>query len=65
MKGTMKLKDFFINEKIPVEKRNNIPIFETKEKIFWVAGLRMDEMFKVDKDTKKVLVITLSKRMVK
>ncbi len=64
MKGSMKLKDFFINEKIPVEKRSSIPIFETNGKIFWIAGFRIDEKFKVGKDTEKVLMITLSKKIV-
>lgn len=61
MKDSVKLKDFFINEKIPVEKRDAIPIFESNGKIFWVAGLRIDERFKVNENTKKILMIELKK----
>ena len=61
MKNSVKLKDFFINEKIPVEKRDTIPVFESNGEIFWIAGLRIDERFKVNKNTKKILMIELKK----
>jgi len=61
MKNLMKLKEFFINEKIPVEKRDTIPVFESNGEIFWIAGLRIDERFKVNENTKKILMIALKK----
>ncbi len=61
--GTKKLKDFFIDQKVPASLRRLIPIFETQEKIMWVGGLRIDERFKVSGHTKKVLKFTLSGRV--
>ena len=35
-----KLKDFFINNKIPAEQRDSIPLVFDQEGLLWVAGLR-------------------------
>ena len=48
MKGAKKLKDFFIDEKIPRFLRKKVPVFETRDGIIWVGGLRMDDRFKAD-----------------
>lgn len=48
MKGTKKLKDFFIDEKIPRFLRKKVPVLETRDGIIWVGGLRMDNRFKAD-----------------
>lgn len=48
MRGAKKLKDFFINEKIPRFLRRKVPVFETRDGIIWVGGLRMDNRFKAD-----------------
>lgn len=39
-KITKKLKDIFINEKIPKDKREKIPILLYKNDIIWIIGLR-------------------------
>jgi tRNA(Ile)-lysidine synthase len=59
MKGSKKLQDFFVDEKIPVELRDSIPIIESQGKIIWVGGMRIDERSKVTKDTKKVVKLEL------
>ncbi len=48
MRGAKKLKDFFIDEKIPRFLRKKVPVFETRDGIIWVGGLRMDNRFKAD-----------------
>lgn len=58
MKDKMKLKDFFISSKIPKEERRTIPLLLSDNDIIWVIGLRIDEGFKITKDTKKVLQVT-------
>ncbi|HHY42159.1 MAG TPA: tRNA lysidine(34) synthetase TilS [Thermoanaerobacterales bacterium] len=58
-KGFKKLKDFFIDEKVPRRKRNLVPIIEAKGNIVWVGGMRIDDRFKVTGETKTVLVIEL------
>ncbi|PLX80463.1 MAG: tRNA lysidine(34) synthetase TilS [Desulfuromonas sp.] len=40
--GRMKLKDFFINEKVPIEARSRLPLLVDAE-LIWVAGLRLAE----------------------
>ena len=44
MTGSKKVKDYFINEKIPKEKRNSIPVIEINGKIAAV-GRRVDRNF--------------------
>jgi len=52
-----KLQDFFVDNKIPREERDTIPIVVSGEDIIWIVGYRMDERFKVKKDTKRILII--------
>lgn len=59
MKGTKKLKDIFIDLKIPKDLRNNIPIICIGEEIAWIVGYRISDKFKVDKNTTKLLKIKL------
>ena len=47
MNFSKKLKIFLIDEKIPFEYRDKIPILvDNRGKIIWVIGLRMDNRFK-------------------
>ncbi len=49
MAGKKKLKDFFIDLKIPSQLRNKIPILTTGyDKIIWVVGKRADRRFLAD-----------------
>ncbi|GAB6139002.1 tRNA lysidine(34) synthetase TilS [Halanaerobaculum tunisiense] len=60
MEGSKKVKDFFIDEKIPVWQREQIPILTTKQgTVFWVGGLRVDDRFKITKDTQQILIIKI------
>jgi len=47
MRTRKKVKDFFIDEKIPRFLRNRIPIFLSKGEIMWIGGMRIDDRFKV------------------
>lgn len=57
--GSKKLKDFFIDEKIPRRRRNAVPIIEVSGKIVSVGNMRIDEDFKVTKETKRILVLDM------
>lgn len=46
MNNYKKLKDIFINEKIPKDERESIPIVTFEEDIVWIAGVRGSEKFK-------------------
>ena len=55
MARTQKLKNFFINNKVPADQRKRIPLVTSRDKVIWIAGMRMDERFKVTRQTKTVL----------
>lgn len=54
-----KLKQYFVDEKIPVTKRDEILIFTQENRVLWVAGGRMSEHVKVSEQTKAVIEITI------
>ena len=56
-RGYTKLKNFFINKKIPREERDKLPLFISRGKICWVAGVQIGESFKVSDTTKEVVII--------
>ncbi len=62
MKGSKKLKDIFIDLKIPRENRNSIPILCFDDKVSWIVGYKTSQLFKVTKDTKKILKITVDRK---
>lgn len=54
-----KLKAFFIDNKIPKENRNSIPLLADGSHIIWIIGHRISEAYKIDKNTKKILCVKL------
>jgi tRNA(Ile)-lysidine synthase len=62
MKGHKKVKNFFIDLKIPSEERALTPVLTSGEDIVWICGYRIDERFKVTSQTKKILKITISRK---
>ncbi len=63
MSGHRKLKDFFMDLKIPSEARARVPIMTYQNNIIWVCGLRIDDRFKVTPDTRKVLKVTFDENV--
>jgi tRNA(Ile)-lysidine synthase len=59
MQGHRKIKDFLIDLKIPSEERPGIPLLLSGDTIAWVCGYRMDDRFKLEEGTEKVLEVTL------
>lgn len=56
MKRALKLQDWFVNQKIPRERRHGLLIATTSQgEIFWVENLRIGECFKVTPKTKGIL----------
>lgn len=58
-KGTQKLKEFFIDHKVPRFERTKVPLLISREMIAWIVGYRIDERVKVTEKTKKVLRVTV------
>lgn len=52
-----KLKEFFIDEKVPKYERDLLPIFDDGEKIFWIVGYRIDNRVKRDEGSSRYLQI--------
>ncbi|MEG2440662.1 MAG: tRNA lysidine(34) synthetase TilS [Acetivibrio sp.] len=57
--GMKKLKDYFIDRKIPREKRDRIPLLAHERHILWIIGERSSEGYKITKNTKTILKVRL------
>ena len=57
-----KLKSFFVDNKIPAEKRGMIPVFADGSHIIWIVGHRISEEYKVTEDTRHLLIISRLER---
>ena len=55
--NTKKLNRCMIDEKIPSEKRDEIPLIACGNEILWMVGSRMNERYKINPQTRKVLVL--------
>ena len=55
MKGHKKVKDYFIDCKIPLRDRRKAPILLSGDKIACICGHRIDNRFKVGPNTKTIL----------
>jgi tRNA(Ile)-lysidine synthase len=54
-----KLQDYFVDEKIPRDERDSIPIVIAGGDILWVAGYRADDRLRPSGDTKRFLVLEI------
>jgi tRNA(Ile)-lysidine synthase len=60
MKSRKKLSDFFIDQKIPLHVKEEIPLLiNGNGDIVWIGGYRPDERYKVNDNTKKVTIFEL------
>jgi len=53
--GTQKVKKYFINHKIPGAQRRKCPLLLSGGNIIWIAGHRIDNAVKVNRQTRRVL----------
>ena len=61
MKNSRKLSDFFIDLKLSEQSKTEIPIVCKQNQIIWIAGLRLDDRFKVTEGTKVFYKLALMK----
>ena len=56
---SQKIKSFFINEKVPAQERENIPIIADDNQVLWIIGYRMSIAAQVTENTRHILEIKL------
>ncbi len=59
--GHKKLKNIFIDKKVPCKERDAIPIVVMNNQPIWVVGICMDNTVKITPHTKKVLKLTFQR----
>lgn len=57
---SQKIKDYFINEKIPREKRDKLLLLESDNDILWIIGYRISEKYKITDHTKTILKVQMN-----
>jgi len=62
MRGKKKVKDIFIDMKIPKSKRDLIPIIQFGEDIAWIVEVKMSDKYRIDRQTKDILKITMKRK---
>ena len=55
--GRKKLKDYFIDCKIPRQEREDITLLADGSHILWVVGYRISEYYKITEETKRVIKV--------
>lgn len=56
MKGQeKKLSDFLIDRKVPLDRKGEVLVIADGDTVIWVCGMRIDERYRVEKDTGRVL----------
>ncbi|HYE67937.1 MAG TPA: tRNA lysidine(34) synthetase TilS [Anaerovoracaceae bacterium] len=63
MQGRKKLQDFFVDEKYSREERDRIPILCLGPEVIWVVGSRINENYKVDDHTERIILLEYSSKI--
>ena len=59
MTGRKKIKDLFIDKKIPQVLRKRIPLFLCKGEIFWAGGVQLAEKTRINESSRELLCLRL------
>ena len=60
-KGRKKIKELYIDEKVPREERERLPLIAAGDEILWAVGLRTAQAGRPDEHTKTYLHIRTEK----
>jgi len=55
--GSKKLKDFLIDKKVPLHRRDALALLQTQREIVWVAGVQQSELAKVQSNSENIIEI--------
>ena len=59
LNGTKKVKDIFIDRKIPAKQRDSVPLVCDERGIIWIAGVQQDSYYILNKDSKNIIYLSL------
>ena len=60
MKGKKKLSDFMIDQKIPLNLKDEVKVvLSAKNEIVWVIGFRIDNRFKISPSTTEIITLEI------
>lgn len=59
MTGIKKVSDFFIDEKYSIPEKENAWIVASGDQLAWIVGKRMDDRFKINQQTKRIIRLRL------
>jgi len=59
MNGTVKIKKYFIDNKIPKEDRGVVPLVAVENRILWIVGIRRSNVAAIDCFTKNGIILEL------
>ncbi len=60
MKDRKKLSDFFIDSKFSVKDKEDVWLLCSKNKIAWITGHRIDNRFKITKNTRNIYQVSIA-----
>ncbi len=60
--GTKKLKDYFIDRKIPQRIRNEIPLICKDNEVYCILGIEISDKVKIDETTKSAYILTYNNK---
>jgi tRNA(Ile)-lysidine synthase len=56
LNGSKKVKDIFIDDKIPLSRRNHLPLLaDSAQRVLWIPGVRRSDLAVVTPETKRLL----------
>ena len=59
MNGSKKLKDYFIDLKVPRGERDKVPLLVDEKNIIWVVGFQISQDYRITVSTKNILKISV------
>lgn len=57
-----KISDVFVDQKVPLHKKKQIPLLLCGESIVWVCGCKLSDLYKVDSNTKHILKLSYKEK---
>jgi tRNA(Ile)-lysidine synthase len=61
MRGRKKISDIFVDRKVPLHRRERIPVFEDQGGIVWIPGVATSERTRVDPGKRTAIRIGISR----